>query len=57
MEVQLLDPEYLTRSIGFINLVMAWLVRMADPTQKHPATKIGFVLISLDLDLSLIQNR
>lgn len=41
MEVQLLDPEYLTRCVGFINLVMAWLVRLVDPKQQHPGVRIG----------------
>lgn len=43
MEVQLLDPEYLTRCVGFINLVMAWLVRLVDPKQQHPGVRIGWV--------------
>lgn len=43
MEVQLLDPEYLTRTIGFVNLVMAWLVRMADPKQQHPKVRVESV--------------
>lgn len=40
-EVQLLDPEYLTRVVGFINLVMAWLVRLVDPKKQHPQVQIG----------------
>ncbi|ORY88496.1 ubiquitin elongating factor core-domain-containing protein [Leucosporidium creatinivorum] len=41
IEVQLLDPEYLTRCVGFVNLVMAWLVRMVDPNKQHPQTRVS----------------
>lgn len=40
MEIQLLNPEYLTRCVGFVNLVMAWLVRMVDPAKQHPQTRV-----------------
>ncbi|GAA6060451.1 hypothetical protein JCM10212_000044 [Sporobolomyces blumeae] len=43
-EVQLLDPEYLAKCVGFSNLVMAWLVRLVDPKGKHPHQKISFPL-------------
>ncbi|GAA5952757.1 hypothetical protein JCM3765_002266 [Sporobolomyces pararoseus] len=43
-EVQLLDPEYLAKCIGYTNLMMAWLVRLVDPKGKHPHTKIEFPL-------------
>ncbi|GAA5886450.1 hypothetical protein JCM16303_001413 [Sporobolomyces ruberrimus] len=43
-EVQLLDPEYLAKCIGYTNLMMAWLVRLVDPKGKHPHQKIEFPL-------------
>ncbi|GAA5912608.1 ubiquitin conjugation factor core domain-containing protein [Sporobolomyces salmoneus] len=43
-EVQLLDPEYLAKCIGYMNLMMAWLVRLVDPKGKHPHQKIEFPL-------------
>ena len=43
-EVQLLDPEYLAKCVGFTNLMMAWLVRLVDPKGKHPHQKISCVL-------------
>ena len=42
-EVQLLDPEYLAKCVGFTNLMMAWLVRLVDPKGKHPHQKISCV--------------
>lgn len=45
-EVQLLDTEYLTKCVGFVNLVMAWLVRMVDPKAQHPSTQISLVISS-----------
>ncbi|KAL8293009.1 hypothetical protein RQP46_000703 [Phenoliferia psychrophenolica] len=43
-EVQLLDSEYVTRCLGFGNLVMAWLVRMVDPKKAHPQVAITLPL-------------
>ncbi|GAA6010598.1 hypothetical protein JCM11491_002989 [Sporobolomyces phaffii] len=43
-EVQLLDPEYLAKCIGYTNLMMSWLVRLVDPKGKHPHQKIEFPL-------------
>ncbi|KAI5478750.1 ubiquitin conjugation factor E4 B [Pseudohyphozyma bogoriensis] len=43
-EVQLLDPEYLAKCVGFVNLVMAWLVRLVDPKKTHPDPQISFPL-------------
>ncbi|KAK4705710.1 ubiquitin conjugation factor E4 B, partial [Phenoliferia sp. Uapishka_3] len=43
-EVQILDPEYLARCLGFINLVMAWLVRLVDPKKMHPKIAISLPL-------------
>ena len=57
MEVQLLDPEYLTRTIGFVNLVMAWLVRMADPKQQHPKIRVGSVVLFSSLSSSRADDR
>lgn len=39
-EVQLLDPAYIQKCVGFANLVMAWLVRLVDPKHAHPQTKV-----------------
>ena len=35
-QVQLLDPEFIFRQLGFTNFVETWLVRMVDPKKKHP---------------------
>lgn len=39
-EVQLLDPTYMQKCVGFANLVMAWLVRLVDPKHAHPQVKV-----------------
>ncbi|RDB17892.1 Ubiquitin conjugation factor E4 [Hypsizygus marmoreus] len=35
-EAQLLDPEFVFRSIGFTNFLSTWLIRQVDPKKKHP---------------------
>ncbi|EGN98229.1 hypothetical protein SERLA73DRAFT_109617 [Serpula lacrymans var. lacrymans S7.3] len=35
--VQLLDPELVFRSIGFMNFVSTWLIRSIDPKKSHPS--------------------
>jgi len=40
-EVQLLDPAYIQKCVGFANLVMAWLVRLVDPKHQHPQVKVS----------------
>ncbi len=40
-EVQLLDPAYMQKCVGFANLVMAWLVRLVDPKHQHPQVKVA----------------
>lgn len=34
--VQLLEPEFVFRSIGFVNFVSTWLIRHVDPKKTHP---------------------
>ncbi|GAA5972811.1 hypothetical protein JCM11641_003951 [Rhodosporidiobolus odoratus] len=43
-EVQLLDPEYLSKCVQFGNLMMSWLVRLVDPKGQHPQTRISLPL-------------
>jgi ubiquitin conjugation factor E4 B len=35
-QTQLLDPELVFPSVGFMNFVSTWLIRQVDPTKKHP---------------------
>ncbi|KAF7298968.1 U-box domain-containing protein [Mycena indigotica] len=35
-EAQLLDPELVFRSITFTNFLSTWLIRQAEPNQRHP---------------------
>ncbi|KIY63497.1 hypothetical protein CYLTODRAFT_493873 [Cylindrobasidium torrendii FP15055 ss-10] len=35
-QTQLLDPEFVVRNLGFINFLSTWLIRMAEPSHKHP---------------------
>ena len=35
-QVQLADPEYMYRNIGFTNFLSIWLIRLVDPLKKHP---------------------
>jgi len=35
-QVQLLDPELVFRTVGFINFASAWLIRLVDPKKSHP---------------------
>jgi hypothetical protein len=42
---QLLDPELVFRSIGFISFVSTWLLRQADPARKHPTPVVSWVLL------------
>lgn len=38
--VQLLDPDLIFRMIGFTTFLMAWLIRLVDPTRKYPAVAV-----------------
>lgn len=35
-QVQLLDPEFVFRQIGFTTFVETWLIRLVDPQKSHP---------------------
>ncbi|EJC98051.1 uncharacterized protein FOMMEDRAFT_171416 [Fomitiporia mediterranea MF3/22] len=35
-QVQLLDPEFIFRQIGFTNFLETWLIRLVDPKKSHP---------------------
>ncbi|KLO08673.1 hypothetical protein SCHPADRAFT_908469 [Schizopora paradoxa] len=39
-QTQLLDPEFIFRQIGFTNFVEAWLLRMVDPSKRHPSPAV-----------------
>ncbi|KAL0082191.1 ubiquitin elongating factor core-domain-containing protein [Phycomyces blakesleeanus] len=43
-ESMVLDPEFLTQTMRFYNLVMAWMVRMVDPVHQHPWNPIKLPL-------------
>ncbi|KAH8114701.1 ubiquitin elongating factor core-domain-containing protein [Phellopilus nigrolimitatus] len=36
-QVQLLDPEFVFRQIGFTNFLETWLIRLVDPKKTHPS--------------------
>lgn len=35
-QTQLAEPELVFRAISFTNFTSTWLIRLADPTHKHP---------------------
>ena len=39
-----MDPELVFRTIGFINFVSSWLIRLVDPKKSHPITTIDLPL-------------
>ncbi|KAI8636432.1 ubiquitin elongating factor core-domain-containing protein [Parasitella parasitica] len=43
-ETMLLDPVFLTEALRFYDLVMAWVIRIADPKHKHPWEKVNLPL-------------
>ncbi|EGF97776.1 uncharacterized protein MELLADRAFT_118656 [Melampsora larici-populina 98AG31] len=43
-EVQMCDPEFLTKCNSFCSFVMTWCVRMVDPTHQHPKIPIKLPL-------------
>ncbi|KAG0172642.1 hypothetical protein DFQ30_009975 [Apophysomyces sp. BC1015] len=45
-ESMVLDREFIAQIMRFYNLVMAWLIRIADPLQKHPWTPVKLPLPS-----------
>ena len=38
--VQLLDPEFVLRQVGFTNFLEAWLIRLVDPKKTHPTPTV-----------------
>jgi ubiquitin conjugation factor E4 B len=40
---QLFDAELVFQSIGFINFVSTWLIRLVDPRRSHPAVEVSCV--------------
>lgn len=42
--VQIMDPELVFRTIGFINFVSSWLIRIVDPRHAHPTTMVELPL-------------
>ncbi|KAF9030215.1 hypothetical protein BDZ89DRAFT_1091648 [Hymenopellis radicata] len=43
-QAQLLDPEFVTRNIGFTNFLSTWLIRQAEPKKKHPTPLVELPL-------------
>jgi ubiquitin conjugation factor E4 B len=43
-QVQILDPELVFRTVGFINFVSTWLIRLVDPTKSHPNSTVELPL-------------
>ncbi|KAG8688853.1 hypothetical protein FRC08_011233 [Ceratobasidium sp. 394] len=43
-EVQLFDPEITSRNLAFTNFLMAWVMRLVDPTHQHPSKTISLPL-------------
>ena len=41
--VQLLEPDFVFRYIGFTNFVSTWLIRRADPKGLHPTPPVECV--------------
>ncbi|KAI5121069.1 hypothetical protein M0805_008583 [Coniferiporia weirii] len=39
-QVQLLDPEFVFRELGFTNFLEAWLIRLVDPKKTHPSPTV-----------------
>ncbi|PAV17237.1 ubiquitin conjugation factor E4 [Pyrrhoderma noxium] len=42
--VQLLDPEFVLRQVGFTNFLEAWLIRLVDPKKTHPTPTVEIPL-------------
>jgi ubiquitin conjugation factor E4 B len=42
--VQILDPELVFRTVGFINFVSTWLIRIVDPKKSHPNSTVELPL-------------
>ena len=45
-QTQLAEPELIFRALSFVNFVSTWLIRLADPTHKHPSPSVEYVVIS-----------
>ncbi|KAI8373503.1 ubiquitin elongating factor core-domain-containing protein [Choanephora cucurbitarum] len=45
-EAMLLDSSFLSETLRFYDLVMAWLIRLVDPNHKHPWEKVSLPLPS-----------
>ncbi|MBW0490567.1 hypothetical protein O181_030282 [Austropuccinia psidii MF-1] len=43
-EVQMCDPEFLSKCNNFCSFVMTWCVRMVDPFQQHPRVPVKLPL-------------
>lgn len=46
-QVQLMEPELVFRTIGFMNFVSTWLIRLVDPKKSHPDPIVEYVVFSL----------
>ncbi len=50
-QAQLLDPEFVTRNVGFTNFLSTWLIRQAEPKKKHPTPLVEYVFPRLPMNL------
>jgi len=46
-DTQLLDPDFVSRTMTFQSFVMTWFVRMVDPTHNYPKDMIKYVVHQL----------
>nr|XP_019046475.1 ubiquitin-conjugation factor E4 B [Kwoniella bestiolae CBS 10118]OCF25405.1 ubiquitin-conjugation factor E4 B [Kwoniella bestiolae CBS 10118] len=45
-DTQLLDPAMIRLNVSFLGFLMTWLIRLVDPSHKHPSTRISLPLPS-----------
>lgn len=53
-QVQIMDPELVFRTVGFINFVSTWLIRLVDPKKSHPNPLVEYVV---PISTRLCQNQ
>lgn len=42
-DTQLLDPALVRLNVTYLGFLMTWLIRLVDPSHKHPSTQISYV--------------
>ncbi|OCF74479.1 ubiquitin-conjugation factor E4 B [Kwoniella mangroviensis CBS 8886] len=45
-DTQLLDPAMIRLNVSFLGFLMTWLIRLVDPSHKHPSSRISLPLPS-----------